>query len=94
MSSSTVLPAGLAKVPPFPARDGTEIDLLWIVHVACLLSDTLGFAVVPPRVGLAVGEVVDASGHTLGEKPRPVVCAYRGTHLGGHLIEYPGSHGN
>jgi hypothetical protein len=49
--------------------DGTEIDLLWIVHVACRLADTLGFAVVSPRLGLAAGELAMPPGTSWKKSP-------------------------
>jgi putative nucleotidyltransferase with HDIG domain len=38
--------------------EGTEVDLLRIVHVACRLADVLGYDVVKPLVPSTVGDVI------------------------------------
>jgi putative nucleotidyltransferase with HDIG domain len=39
--------------------EGSELDLLQIIHVACQLADILGFCVVPPRGGGDVRAILD-----------------------------------
>jgi putative nucleotidyltransferase with HDIG domain len=39
--------------------EGTELTLLWIIHVACRLADAVGFCVVPPLVESDVNAILD-----------------------------------
>lgn len=40
--------------------EGSELDLLRIIHVACRLADALGFCVVPPREEIAIGTILES----------------------------------
>ncbi|HLK22992.1 MAG TPA: HDOD domain-containing protein [Bryobacteraceae bacterium] len=54
------LPAGLAQVAGrhHDPCEGTTLNLLSIIHVACRLSDALGYDVVKPRVPLEMDAVL------------------------------------
>ena len=39
--------------------EGTEVDLLRIVHVACRMADALGYGLVPPRAEIDMSAILE-----------------------------------